>query len=99
MREVCILVVMRLTKNTNKEVRAWVDNIISQLELVKGDVSYKEHYETLQQCSLLNRLGMKTKEEVVQTMRDSCGCVSPSEVEHAQKLCKNHALDEFLNEL
>ena len=43
----CILVTMRLTKNTNKATRAWVDGILCQLDLVIADGSYRDILETL----------------------------------------------------
>jgi hypothetical protein len=38
---------MRLTKNTNKATRAWVDGILRQLDLVIADGSYRDIFETL----------------------------------------------------
>ena len=90
---------MRLTKNTNKSVRAWVDGILSQLNLVKGDENYREHYETLTRCKHQMAWGNATKADVIETMRSVCGCVTPGEVEHAQRLSCNGALDNFLNQL
>ena len=51
---VCILVNMRLTKNTNKATRAWVDGILCQLDLVIANGSYRDIFETLKVHQIAN---------------------------------------------
>ena len=45
---------MRLTKNTNKATRAWVDGILCQLDLVIADGSYRDILETLKAHQIAN---------------------------------------------
>jgi hypothetical protein len=84
---------MRLTKNTNKSIRHWVDNVLDHFDLVLGDVSYREHYETLQRAKLMG----SNESQLVESMRSICGCVSKDYAAHVQRISYNPSLDNFLN--
>jgi len=45
---------MRLTDNTNKATRAWVDGILCQLDLVISEGSYRDVFETLKAHQIAN---------------------------------------------
>ena len=60
----CILVTMRLTKNTNAATREWVDGILRQLDLVIADGSYRDIYERL----MAHRIANSSAAEVTESL-------------------------------
>ena len=66
---------MRLTKNTNKATRTWVDSILSQLDLVLCEYSYRDAYTALKSCQICN----DGKAAIVSRMTATRGCITQSE--------------------
>lgn len=60
----CILVTMRLTKNTNKATRAWVDGILCQLDLVIANGSYRDILGTLKAHQIANSSAAEVTESL-----------------------------------
>ena len=60
----CILVTMRLTKNTNKATREWVDGILCQLDLVISDGSYRDIFEALKVHQIANSSASEVTESL-----------------------------------
>lgn len=60
----CILVIMGLTKNTNKATRAWVDGILCQLDLVIAEGSYRDILDTLKAHQIAN----SSADEVIESL-------------------------------
>ncbi len=88
---------MRLTKNTNKAIRQWVDGILSQLDLVLCEYSYRDAYETLK---ILQRCN-SSKTEIVERLTVYGGCITKHEHEHNMKPQGGFdgAIMAFINEL
>ena len=87
--------VMKLTKNTNKATRAWVDSILSQLDLVLCEYNYRDAYDALKSCQLCG----EGKEGTIQHLTEHDGCAKPSDVEHAKRLSCSGSLGNFLDQL
>ena len=66
---------MKLTRNTNRSIRAWVDAVLLQLDLVLCEYSYREAYTALKRCQRCN----DTKADVIDYMTANRGCISKSE--------------------
>jgi len=60
----CILVTMRLTKNTNAATREWVDGILCQLDLVIADGSYRDIFEALKVHQIANSSASEVTESL-----------------------------------
>lgn len=60
----CILVIMRLTKNTNAATREWVDGILRQLDLVIAEGSYRDIYERLMSHRIANSSAAEVTESL-----------------------------------
>ena len=60
----CILVTMRLTKNTNAATREWVDGILCQLDLVIANGSYRDILETLKAHQIANSSAAEVTESL-----------------------------------
>lgn len=72
---------MRLTKNTNKSTRTWVDGILNQLDLVLSEYSYKDCYKTLKTLQICN----SSKAETVERLTVYGGCITKQQHEHNMK--------------
>jgi len=66
---------MRLTKNTNKTIRTWVDSILNQLDLVICEGNYREVYERLSTHRICN----SDKKEVIDSLTIGNRCITKSE--------------------
>ena len=60
----CILVNMRLTKNTNAATREWVDGILCQLDLVIANGSYRDIFEALKVHQIANSSAAEVAESL-----------------------------------
>ena len=87
--------VMRLTKNTNKSIRSWVDSVLSQLDLVLCEYSYRDAYSALKCCQ---RCG-DDKSEVINHMTANNGCITKSEQSRRVSLSSSNSLMEMIDQL
>ena len=86
----CILAIMKLTTNTNKRVRAFIDDTLSTLDIDLSDATYLEAYDVIQ-------LGGGNAR--IKARLEACGCVSTSNMNVAVELSTNSRLDAFLGSL
>ena len=87
------LVVMRLTKNTNKATRTWVDGILNQLDLVIVEGSYRDVLEHLK----AHQLAQSSPDEVIESLTIYL-CMTKSEAQIKRNLssCINETTLENL---
>lgn len=86
--DVCILIGMRLTKSTNKATRQWVDSILSQLDLVLCEYSYRDAHKALKSCQRCN----DGKAETINYMTANNGCITKSEQARRVSLSSSNSL-------
>jgi hypothetical protein len=79
--DMCILVTMRPTKNTNRATRAWVDGILCQLDLVIADGSYRDILETLKAHQIANSSPSEVTESLTVYL-----CMTKSEAQFKRNL-------------
>ena len=79
--DMCILVTMRPTKNTNRATRAWVDGILCQLDLVIADGSYRDILETLKAHEIANSSPSEVTESLTVYL-----CMTKSEAQFKRNL-------------
>ena len=72
---------MRLTKNTNRATRAWVDGILCQLDLVIADGSYRDILETLK----VHQIANSSPSEVAESLTIYL-CMTKSEAQFKRSL-------------
>ena len=72
---------MRITKNTNKATRAWVDSILNHLGLVIVDGSYRDVFDRLK----AHQLGQSTASEVIESLTIYL-CMTKSEAQFKRSL-------------
>jgi len=87
---VCILAIMKLTANTNKRVRAFIDATLNTLEIDLANVTYLDAYDVIQ-------LGGGNAR--IKARLEACGCVPTSNRNVAVELSTNSHLDAFLGSL
>jgi hypothetical protein len=90
--EVCILGVMSMTKNTNKATRQWVDSILSQLDLVLCEYSYRDCCDRLRTL----RLAQSSESEVKEFLTANGGCITKSEHNRRVSLSSSNSLMETI---
>jgi hypothetical protein len=66
---------MRLTKNTNTQIRSYCEGILNQLELVKCDCTWKELFLKLEKCRTLQL----NKSEAIASLCAAESCISKFE--------------------
>jgi len=86
---------MKLTKNTNKATREWVDNILSQLDLVLCEYSYREAFYSLKACQKCN----DGTAEVINHMTASNGCTTRSEHQRLVSLSSSNSLIKGIDKM
>ena len=80
----CIVGSMKLTKNTNKRVRQYVDGVLKHFELVRGDdTCYRELYEAIDGYRYHSNCN---REQFIKGMCESYGCMTVSQAEHKRRL-------------
>ena len=72
---------MRLTKNTNKATRNWVDSVLSNLDLVLSEYSYRDCLETIK----INQICNVSRSEVIEALTANGGCITKQQHEHNMK--------------
>lgn len=75
---------MKLTKNTNKKIRSYVDNVLKHFDLVRGDnTCYRELYEAIDTARYYTK---PNREEFIETMCKAYGCMTKSQAEAKRSL-------------
>ena len=86
---------MRLTKNTNKATRLWVDSILAQLGLVLCEYSYRDAYNSLKCCQKCG----DNRTEVINHVTANNGCITKSERSRRVSLSSSNSLIEMIDQL
>ncbi len=78
------------TTNTNKKVRAFINETLNTLDMRLGNATYLDAFEVIQ---------LGGGDERIKTRLEACGCVSISIATLSNELSFNSRLDTFLNNL
>ena len=81
---------MKLTTNTNKKVRAFINETLHTLDLTMGNATYLAAFEVIQ---------LGGGNERIKPRLEACGCVSISSAALINDLSSNSHLDDFLSSL
>jgi len=63
---------MRLTKNTNKQIRSYCEGILDQLDLVKCECTWKELFLKLEKCRTMKL----SKSESIESLCAADFCIT-----------------------
>ena len=86
---------MKLTKNTNKRVRKYVDGVLGNLGLVFGDTDYRSHYETIQRHVSMR----SSKDTVTKSLIAIDGCETKEEAKRKEELNGGSLVNHILNNI